>query len=62
MPERMVYENSSVEWSCTRKRAYPTEKLAQKVAAHLRSENLADVVAYGCTHCGRYHLGRPPGG
>lgn len=61
MSDHMVYENADVAWSCTRKKAYQDEKFAKKVAAQLRRERDADVVVYGCTHCGSYHIGRAPG-
>jgi hypothetical protein len=59
--ERTDYANADVRWSCTRKKAYPDEKTAKKVAGRMRDERDANVVAYACTQCGRYHVGRAPG-
>ncbi len=60
MPDNVDYENAHVQQSCTRKKAYPDEKFAKRVARNMREERGADVVAYGCRHCGRYHIGRAP--
>lgn len=49
-------------WVCNRKKAYPDEKMAKRVAARMRAEKGADVVAYGCGLCGRWHIGRRPRG
>lgn len=57
---RMAYDNADVRQACTRKKAYPDEKFAKRVARNMRDERGADVVAYGCPHCGRYHVGRAP--
>jgi len=57
----MDYVNASTEWACNRKKAYPDEKFAKRVARQMREERGADVVAYACTRCGRYHIGRSPG-
>ena len=59
-PENMAYDNAHVMQSCTRKKSYPDEKFAKRVARTMREERDADVVAYGCQHCGRYHIGRAP--
>ena len=56
----MDYANAATEWTCTRKKAYPDEKLARRVAARMRDEG-KNVVHYACTRCGRYHIGRAPG-
>jgi len=60
MDQRTDYARASTEWACNRKKAYPDEKLAKKVAARIRAEKDVDVVAYACTRCGRYHIGRAP--
>lgn len=54
------YANADTAWVCARKKAYPDEKLARRVAARMREEKGADVVAYMCTRCGRFHIGRAP--
>lgn len=43
--------------ACNRKKAYTDEKLAKRVAAKVREKSGDDVVAYGCTLCGQYHIG-----
>lgn len=46
-------------WSCVRKKAYPSMEIAEKVARNVNArDDAADLVGYGCTHCGRYHVGR----
>ncbi len=60
MPDRTDYDNADIRQSCTRKKSYPDEKFAKRVARQMREERDADVVAYGCRHCGRYHIGRAP--
>lgn len=58
---RTDYAGASTEWACTRKKAYPDEKFARRVAARIREEEGVNVVAYACTRCGRFHIGRAPG-
>jgi len=49
----------AASWSCHRKKAYPDEKIAAKVARKINDGDVAaDVVAYACYNCGRYHVGR----
>lgn len=60
MPANMDYAGADVQWSCTRKKAYPDEATATKVANRMNFEKKAGVQAYGCSHCGRYHIGRKP--
>lgn len=61
-PDRTDYAGADPRWSCARKKAYPTQELAAKVARKVCTENPGvNVVAYGCTHCGSYHIGRAPG-
>ena len=59
MTERTDYENASTEWTCARKKAYPEERMARRVAARMRDEG-KNVVHYACTRCGRFHIGRAP--
>lgn len=59
--DRTDYSGAATEWTCARKKAYPTEKLAKQVANRMRENRGADVVAYACTRCGSYHIGRRPG-
>lgn len=54
-----VNEDASLEWSCFRKKAYPLH-VAERVARRIREERDADVIAYGCSNCGQYHVGRRP--
>lgn len=61
MTTRTDYPGASTEWTCARKKAYPDEKLAAKVARKMREERNIDVVHYACTRCGRYHIGRAQG-
>jgi hypothetical protein len=60
MPDNVDYDDADVAWSCARKKSYPDEKFAKRVAARMREERGADVRPYGCRHCGRYHIGRAP--
>ena len=62
MPENTDYERADVRQSCTRKKAYPDEKFAKRVARQMRDERGANVRAYGCRHCGAFHIGRSPDG
>lgn len=55
---RTVYESADVTWSCARKKAYTDEKFAQRVARQAQEKSGIDMVAYGCTHCGQFHIGR----
>jgi hypothetical protein len=43
-------------WACNRKKAYRTQKFAEKLAARIRAGG-ENVVAYGCTRCGEWHIG-----
>lgn len=43
---------------CTRKTRYTTEKIARRVAEKCRQLRGAELKAYGCPHCGGYHLAR----
>lgn len=63
------YREAPDAWVCNRKKAYPTESMAARVAAGLNSENMDEataregfygvvVVPYGCGRCGFWHLGR----
>jgi methenyltetrahydromethanopterin cyclohydrolase len=58
--ERTDYEDADIAWVCARKKAYPDEKFAKRVASRMREDKGADVVAYACTRCGRFHIGRAP--
>lgn len=51
-------DGASAQWSCFRKKAYPTESIARAVARGVRERSGAFVVAYACLHCGRWHVGR----
>lgn len=59
--ERTDYPDAAPERSCYRKKAYPDEKTARRVAAKMREERGANVDYYGCTNCGRFHIGRVAG-
>lgn len=43
---------------CFRKKAY-SERVAEKVAGRIRHRTGERVVAYGCRHCGSWHVGHP---
>lgn len=43
---------------CIRKKQY-TEKTAERVAGRIRHRTGENVVAYGCTRCGWWHVGHP---
>jgi len=56
--ERTVDAGADRRWSCARKKAYPTIGMARRVAGAVRAKaGGAHVVAYACTHCGRFHIG-----
>jgi hypothetical protein len=55
-PEAFTVEAADSRWSCARKKSY-SEKLAQKVANRINYEKGTDLVPYGCTHCGAFHIG-----
>lgn len=71
-PQRVTHTSTpgaDPRWSCARKKAYPDEAQARRVAARLNEQNSSGqgrpgyegvvVVAYACTEgCGRYHVGR----
>ena len=57
MTTRTDYPGAPTEWACSRKKAYPDEKMARRIAARMRDEG-KNVVHYACTRCGRYHIGR----
>lgn len=53
-----AFHSDDVYWSCVRKKAYPDEKMARRVASRafeLRGDRLH---VYPCHHCGRYHMAR----
>ena len=58
------YPQADVRLSCLPKKQYPTEDMATRVANRLnydhRDEGLK-LQAYGCRHCGAWHIGRTPG-
>ena len=68
---RTDYLDASTEWACARKKIYADEKTARRVAARMTASN-ADletaragfwgvvIVAYACTRCGSFHVGRAP--
>ena len=56
------YPGADTQWTCSRKKAYRTPDFAEKVARQVNGRDpTADVVAYGCTRCGQWHIGRRPG-
>lgn len=52
---------ADARWACNRKKAYPDQKTAAKVARRINREKGTDLVDYGCGHCGRYHIGARTG-
>jgi hypothetical protein len=62
------YAGVADQWVCNRKKAYPNEDMARRVAASLNLKNATSgardgfagvvVVPYSCGRCGRWHLGR----
>jgi hypothetical protein len=66
---RTDYPDADVRWACARKKSYPDEKSAKRVATRLTEQNHSGsgragfegvvVVAYACTRCGSWHTGRP---
>lgn len=52
-----VRQASGARWSCNRKKAYPTLKIAKAVARDANEKRDAGVHAYGCPDCGLYHIG-----
>lgn len=66
---RSESRDAAQAWTCNRKKAYSTEKMAEKVAKRMTRENRdpatarpgyanVEVVSYGCGLCGRWHVGR----
>lgn len=53
-----TYEDADPRWSCNRKKPYYDQKIAKQVARGVRERSGENVVAYACTHCGAYHIGR----
>jgi hypothetical protein len=55
------YPDADPQRACTRKKAYPDEKLAKRVARSINErDTTANVRAYGCTLCGSFHIGSAP--
>ena len=54
MPEQ---PSDDTRWSCLRKKRYPTEKIARKIANTAKFERGVALNVYGCFNCGGYHLG-----
>lgn len=50
--------SDDTRWTCYRKKSYPTEAIARKVANRIKFEQGVVLNVYGCTSCGRYHLGK----
>ena len=56
------YDGADVTRTCARKSVFHTEADARSSARKVMSENLyAEVVVYGCIHCGLWHIGRRSG-
>lgn len=51
---------ASPVWSCFRKKAYPDEAIAKKVARRINEERGGRVRVYACFECGQYHVGQIP--
>lgn len=55
------YDDADIVRSCTRKKGYPSEEIARLSISSIREVNpSAELRAYGCRHCGRWHIGRNP--
>lgn len=62
------YEVVSNRWVCNRKKVYPSEEVAKRVANKLNLINATEkarpgyegviVFAYSCSRCGLWHIGR----
>lgn len=56
------YDEADVKRTCARKSAFPSERDAKASARRVMTGNpYAQVVAYGCLHCGSWHVGRKSG-
>lgn len=44
-------------WSCARKRRFESARAAEKAANRLERERMEPWNAYGCDHCGGWHIG-----
>lgn len=54
-------DEADVTRACTRKKGYPTEAVAQLSIGSIHHMNpTAEVRAYGCRHCGLWHVGGTP--
>ena len=55
-------DEAHAQWSCRRKKQYPSFEIAEKIAAQINaSSGMEQVRAYGCRHCGQHHVGSIPG-
>lgn len=54
--ERTTTDGADKIRACTRKKTYD-ERTAKFVAGRVRERTGEDVVHYGCTYCGSWHIG-----
>lgn len=55
-----VPERPDIQAACTTKKRYTTETYARRVAAELSEARGYPLRAYGCPHCGGWHLTKMP--
>lgn len=55
---RLITDDDGAASDCYRKKRYPDEAYARKVARRCFDERGALLRAYPCTRCGGYHLTR----
>lgn len=55
------YDDVHPKWSCHRKKSYPTQASAERVALVMTSLGNSNLRAYGCRHCGLWHVGGTSG-
>ena len=56
---RYLHPGAGFLRACEGKHAYP-RGVAKRVAARLEDEGGAEMSAYRCRYCGRYHIGHSP--
>ena len=61
MTEYTDFAGADTSWVCSRKKAYHDPKFAKQVARKVSETRGVEVVAYACTRCGSWHIGRQPG-
>lgn len=59
-PAHVRYDGADPAWSCRRKKAYPTEAVARRVAVSVLTAAGVSLRPYACELCGMWHVGASP--